>query len=68
MVHMQWHGSEPQKTSTEQKLRININGVKIPAKKHVKLLGVEIDNRLKFDRHIEAHVKKSTERPALLQD
>ena len=30
----------------KQKLRININGVKIPAKKHVKLLGVETDNKL----------------------
>ena len=38
----------------KQKLRININGVKIPAKKHVKPLGVEIDNKLKFDRHVEA--------------
>ena len=65
---MQWHGSEPQKISTEQKLRININGVKIPAKKHVKLLGVEIDNKLKFDSLVEAHVKKSTKRPALLRD
>ena len=30
----------------KQKLRININEVKIPAKKHVKLLGVETDNKL----------------------
>ena len=29
----------------KHKLLININGVRIPAKNHVKLLGVEIDNK-----------------------
>ena len=38
----------------KQKLRVNINGVKIPGKKRVKLLGVEIDNKIKFHRHVEA--------------
>ena len=33
----------------KQKLHININGIKIQAKQHVKLLRVEIDNNLKFD-------------------
>ena len=61
---MQWHGSEPQQISTDaswkwkQKLRININGVKIPAKEHVKILGAEIDNKLKFDEHVEALCQK----------
>ena len=42
----------------KQMLRININGVKILAKKHVKLLGVEIDNKLKSDEHVEALCQK----------
>ena len=47
----------------KQKRRININGVKIPAKMHVKHLGVEIGNKLKFDKHVEAlcqNVNKKT--------
>ena len=42
----------------KQKLRINITGVRILAKKHVKFLRVEIDNKLKFDRHVEALCQK----------
>ena len=37
----------------KQKLLIIIDGVKILAKKHVNLLGVEIDSKQKFDRHVE---------------
>ena len=47
----------------KQNLRINVNGVKIVAKKYAMLLGVEIDNKLKFDRHVEAlcqNVNKNT--------
>ena len=46
----------------KQKLRINISGVKILAKKHVKLLGVEIDNKRKFDRRVEALRQKVDQR------
>ena len=41
-----------------QKLHINTNGVKILAKKHVKFFRVEIDNKLAFDRHVEALCQK----------
>ena len=42
----------------KQKLRIHVDGDKILAKKHVKLLGVEIGNKLKFDRHAETLLQK----------
>ena len=42
----------------KQRLRINMNGVEILAKKLVKLLGIEIDNKLKFDRHVKALCQK----------
>ena len=35
----------------KHELRLNINGNKIQAANHVKLLGIEIDNKLNFDRH-----------------
>ena len=50
----------------KQKLCINNNGVEILAKKHAKLLVVEIDSKLKIDRHVETLCKKSTKRAALL--
>ena len=34
-------------------LCLNINGNKVSATDYVKLLGVEIDNKLKFDKHVE---------------
>ena len=42
----------------KQKLRINNNGVEILAKKHAKLLVVEIDDKLKNDSHVEALTQK----------
>ena len=42
----------------KQKKLIKTNGVKILAKKHAKLLGVEISSKLKFDRHVEALCQK----------
>lgn len=41
------------KLKRQQELRININGVKMLAKKHVKLLGVETGSGLKFGRHLD---------------
>ncbi len=35
----------------KHELRLNINGNTIQAANHVKLLGIEIDNKLDFDRH-----------------
>ena len=57
---MEWRGSEPQKAPVdvswveegEQELRLNINGNKVPAKKQVQFLGVEIDKKLTFDKHV----------------
>ena len=42
----------------KQKLHKNINPVKILEKKHVMLLGVEIDSKLKFDKHVKAPCQK----------
>ena len=42
----------------KQGLRLNIQGSKIVAKEHVKLLGIEIDNRLKFDKHVQTLCQK----------
>ena len=39
---------------SEQGLHLNIQGSKILAKEHVKLLGIEIDNKLKFDKHVQS--------------
>ena len=49
----------------KQKLRININGVEVLAKKFVKPLGVEIDNELKFVRLVEALYLKVNKKTSL---
>ena len=40
------------------KLCLNINGLLIPSSKQVKLLGVNIDNSLKFEAHIKELCRK----------
>ena len=42
----------------KQGLRLNIQGSKIVAKEHVKLLGIEIDNKLKFDKYVQTLCQK----------
>ena len=42
----------------KNKLCLNINGQLIPSSEHVKLLGVTIDNILKFDTHVLGICKK----------
>ena len=37
----------------KHKLRLNIEGVKISSTKNVKLLGIEIDNQLRSNKHIK---------------
>ena len=37
----------------KHKLRFNIEGVKISSSKNFKLLGIEIDNQLRFNKHIK---------------
>ena len=39
---------------TNRRLRLNIEGKKINATVHVKLLGIEIDSKLMFSKHVEA--------------
>ena len=39
---------------TNRRLRLNIKGKKINATDHVKLLGIEIDSKLMFSKHVEA--------------
>ena len=36
-----------------KKLCLNMNGQLIPSSEHVKLLGVNIDNSLKFETHVK---------------
>ena len=43
----------------QHKLRLNIDGVKISSTEHVKLLGIEIDNKLRFNRHVETLCDKT---------
>ena len=40
------------------RLRLNIEGSKVPTTGHVKLLGVEIDSKLTFNKHIETLCSK----------
>ena len=42
----------------KQGLRLNIQGSKILAKEHVKLLGIETENKLKFDKHVPTLCQK----------
>ena len=37
----------------QRRLRLNINENKLSATDHVKLLGIEVDNKLKFSNHVE---------------
>ena len=37
----------------KHKLRLNIEGVKISSTENVKLLGIEIDNKLRFSKHVK---------------
>ena len=41
-------------------LRLNVNGKIIPCSSEVKLLGVTIDNELKFKKHIQDLCKKAS--------
>ena len=42
----------------KQELRLNSQGSKIVAKEHVIPLGIEIDNKLKFDKHVQTLYQK----------
>ena len=46
----------------KQGLHINSQGIKMVAKEHVKLLWIEIDNKLKFDEMCKLCAKKSTKK------
>ena len=43
-------------------LRLNINENELSATDHVKLLGIEIDNKLKFSNHVKTLCSKSTKK------
>ena len=45
----------------KNKLCLNINGQLITQSEHVKLLGVTIDNSLKFDTHVQSICKKANQ-------
>ncbi len=38
---------------------LNVNDIKIPAETEVKLLGMTIDNKLKFDKHVDKLCKSA---------
>ena len=42
----------------KQGLHLNIQGSKIVAQEHVKRLGIEIDDKLKFDKHVQTLCQK----------
>ena len=44
------------------KLRLNIEGVKISSTEHFKLLGIEIDNKLRFNKHVETQCDKTNKK------
>ena len=46
----------------KNKLCLNINGQLITQSEHVKLLGVTIDNSLKFDTHVQSICKKANQK------
>ncbi len=47
-------------TNKEEMLKfIEINGINIPCEKEVKLLGITIDEKLKFDNHVKIICKKA---------
>ena len=46
----------------KHKLRLNIEGVKISATKNVKLLGIEIDNQLRFSKHVKTLCDKTNKK------
>ena len=43
----------------KHKLRLNIEGIKISATKNVKILGIEIDNQLRFNKHVKTLCDKT---------
>ena len=43
-------------------LLLNIQGSKIVAKEYVKLLGIEIDNKLKFEKHVQTLCQKANKK------
>ena len=42
----------------QRRLRLKINENKLSATDHVKLLGIEVDNKLKFNKHVETLCSK----------
>ena len=44
----------------QRSLRLNINDNKLPATDHVKLLGIKIDNKLKFNKQVKTLCSKAT--------
>ena len=46
----------------QRRLRLNINGNKLSETDHVKLLGIEVDNKLKFNKHAKTLCSKVTKK------
>ena len=44
----------------QRRLRLNIND-KLSATDHVELLGIEVDNRLKFNKHVKTLCSKENQ-------
>ena len=46
----------------QRRLRLNINDKKLSATDHVKLLGIEVDNKVKFNKHVKTLCSKVTKK------
>ena len=46
----------------QRRLRLNINDNKSSATDHAKLLGIEVDNKLKFNKHVKTLCSKVTKK------
>ncbi len=51
---------KPLTNKEEMQKFIEVNGTNIPCEKEVKFLGITIDEKLKFDKHVNIICKKSS--------
>ena len=50
----------------EQNIEVELNGIKIESSDCIKLFGVDIDNRLKFNQHVSNVCTKASQRVGVL--